>query len=105
MDNEIFDSSVPHEEPSGGPNGDYMKRSDVERLMEDNIRTAVEVTTSRIVTGIVEETIEDAFTVGHDEQNEGIKKPVRNTMEISVIEIIDQGGLDTIPFWCTVWIN
>lgn len=47
IDEEILDSSVPHEKPSGGPIRNYLKHSEVEELMEENIKTAVEVTTKR----------------------------------------------------------
>lgn len=50
------------------PFQNYMTRSGVERLMEDNTQTSVEVSMRRTVTRIVEKGIEDALTVGFDEQ-------------------------------------
>lgn len=50
----------------------------------------------RIVTRIVEETIEEAFTVVFDEQKRGIKTQIRDIVEGSLIIIVDQGRLDTI---------
>lgn len=56
---EISDSYVSHDEPGCGPAWDYITRSEVEKLMEDNIKDAVKFDTRLLVTGIVEETIED----------------------------------------------
>lgn len=36
IDHVILESNVTREKPSGGPVGDYVKRSEVEKLMEDN---------------------------------------------------------------------
>lgn len=73
-----------------------MTRSEVEKLMENNIKIAVEVGTRRVVTGILEETIEDAFTVNYDEQKERVKKPIRTMVEGALIDIVGPGRLDTI---------
>lgn len=66
--NEIRHRYIPREEPSGGPVWDNMTSAEVEKLVEENIKTAVEVTTGSIVTGIVEGMIEDALTADFDEQ-------------------------------------
>lgn len=85
VDSEILDSYGRHEEPSGGPVGDYMPRSELKKLIEENIKNAVEV---------AEKMIEDAFTVGLEEQNEGIKTTFRNIVEGASIEIVEQGRLE-----------
>lgn len=56
IDNGIMETSVPHEEPSDSLQEYYIKRSEVEKVMNDKIKTAVDVTTRRIFTGIVQET-------------------------------------------------
>lgn len=38
------------EEASGGPTADYITFSELEKLMEDNIKAAVEIATKRVVT-------------------------------------------------------
>lgn len=53
-------------------------RSELEKLAEDNIKTAVEITLRRIITRTVEEAIETEFTVGLDEPREGIEITIRN---------------------------
>lgn len=53
----MLDNYVPREEPSGGLTEDYVTRSEVELLMEDIIKTAVEVTKRRVVTVVLEESI------------------------------------------------
>lgn len=63
IDNEILDSYFPRKEPSGGPLEDHLSRSEVGMLMEVNIKTMVEVITSRVIMGIVGGTIEDVFIV------------------------------------------
>lgn len=64
--------------------------------MEDKIYTAVEVGARRVVTEIGEETIEEAFTVGFDEEIEGVKTPMRSMVKGSLIDFIQQFHLDTI---------
>lgn len=44
-DNEIWVSCAPREEPSGRPIKDQVARSKAKQLMEDKIKTAVEVPT------------------------------------------------------------
>lgn len=44
----------------------YITQSKMEKLMKDNIETVVDVLTRRIVQGIVEEPIEDVFSVVYD---------------------------------------
>lgn len=61
IDNEIIDPFVPPETPTFRPHKDYTILSEVEKFTHHKIKTAVEVTTDRIVTGIVEKTIENAF--------------------------------------------
>lgn len=46
--------------------------------------------------GIVGETIEDDFTVGYVEQNEGVKTTIRNMVEEALIKNVKQGRLDTV---------
>lgn len=62
--------------------------------MEDNLETTADVAPRYIVSGIVEEIIEDVYTVGYYEQREGIKTPSRSTGEGALIDIIEQGRLD-----------
>lgn len=62
IDNEILNNYFLHKDPSGGPNSDYIKCSEVKKLIKDNINTAVEVATKRVVTGIVEEKVGDTST-------------------------------------------
>lgn len=68
FDNKTSDNYALHEKPSISPINDYMTRSQVEKLKEDHINFAVEVSSRRLVTRVVEWTIEDAFTVSFDEQ-------------------------------------
>lgn len=70
IDIEIVDSCVPQVGPCGRPSGEYMTRPEVGKLMEDNIKTGVGVATKSVITGVVEETREEEFFVGHDEQKE-----------------------------------
>lgn len=63
-----MENHVLHKEPTGGAAWDNMIRLEVEDLLEDNIKTSVEVDTRRIVTGIGNETIKDAFRIGYDKQ-------------------------------------
>lgn len=86
-----------HEEPSGGPTGDYNKPSEVVKLMEDNIKAGFEVGTRCAAMRIVEETIEHIFAMANKKLNEGIKTTVRNILEGALIDIVQQGGPDTIP--------
>lgn len=67
IENEKFDSYVPREEPSGCPIQDYITSSKGERLMEDSMKTTAKVATRRVVTGIVEEPVEDIFKIGLDD--------------------------------------
>lgn len=64
--------------------------------MEDNIKFAGEVTTRRLVTEILEKSIEDQFTVGYDEQEAGIMTPMRNMVERALIGKVEQCCQDTI---------
>lgn len=75
---------------------DYVTRSEVEKLTKYNIKAAVEASTRRTVTGVVEEMIEDNFTGGYDEQKQGKKKLIINTVEGALIDIVQQGHSDTI---------
>lgn len=96
VENEIMDTFVHHEEPGASPHEDYMKLSEVERLTDDNIKTAVEVATRHVVTRIVEKTIEEAFSARYDLQQEVMKTPIQNMVESTVINIVEQRRLDTI---------
>lgn len=46
-----------------------MAHSEVERLMDDSVKTAVEVVARRFVTSVVEDTIKDAYSAGHGTMN------------------------------------
>lgn len=72
----MLDRYVQHEEPRGSPIEEYMKRSEVKKLMKDNIKTCDEVPTKCFVTGIVERAIEDPFIVGYNKQKEEIETPI-----------------------------
>lgn len=74
---------------------DYETRSDVEKLVEGTIETAVEIATRRVVTEIEEATIDHVLTEGFDEIMEGMKTPVRIMMQGESIEIF-YGDLATI---------
>lgn len=63
----ILDSYVPHEEPCDGPVVDYVSRSEVEKLVEESIKTAVEVALRRAVMGMMEAKIDHVFMVGYEE--------------------------------------
>lgn len=64
--------------------------------MEKHIHCLVEDTTRRLITEIVKEVNEDAFTVGFDAQRERIKTTMKNRIEEALNEIAEQGLLDTI---------
>lgn len=63
--------------------------------MEDNIKTAAEVARRHTVTAIMDETIENVFTVGY-EQKEGIKTLIKNMVERALIDIVEQVGQNTV---------
>lgn len=63
--------------------------------MEDDRKTIVETVARCIATGIVLGAIEDAFTVGYDEEEEGIMTPFRNMVEGASIDIVEQGRPNT----------
>lgn len=77
-------------------NWDYVTCSEVSKLIEDKIKTAVEVATRCTVTGIVEKTTEDIFKVGHNERMKWMKTPIRNMLEETLIDIVKQGDLEII---------
>lgn len=64
--------------------------------MEDKIKAAVKVAMRHAVIEIVEETIEDAFAVGFDDEKEGIKTSIRIMLDGALIDIIGQCHLDNI---------
>lgn len=64
--------------------------------MGDFTKRSVEVVTRRIVTGIVEEVIEDAFAGGYDEQNEERKQSIRNMVEEALADIFEKRHSGTI---------
>lgn len=70
IDCEILDSYILREEQRGGTVVDSITGSKVERLMEDNIKTAVEVKSTCVIIGIMEVTIDNKFMVGCDEYKE-----------------------------------
>lgn len=61
IDNELMNNFVSQEEPRGGPARDYMTWSKTEMVMEHNIEPVVEVSTTYIVTEIVERTMDNEF--------------------------------------------
>lgn len=68
-ESELIDGETGHiyglrKEPSGGPARNHMIRSDVEKLMDDTVKTAVEVATRHVIRKIVEETIKDVLKAG-----------------------------------------
>lgn len=91
----MLDSYVPRKDPSGRPIEDYVKPSDVEILMESSMKTAVEVTTRLVVTGIGEGTIKGLFTVVYDKPKEEIETSIRYMVERAVIVIVEEIPLDT----------
>lgn len=99
IDKVIMDNYILHkkpEKPSGGPTVDYIKRSEVENLMEYKIKAAIEITTWRVDNWNWEDTIEEAFATEYDEQKERVKAPIRNIVEGASISIVEQGFQDTI---------
>lgn len=57
LQNRALNSYAPHEKPSSGPTGNYMTRSDVENVLEDNIKDGVGPPTSHVIKEIVEGTM------------------------------------------------
>lgn len=96
INNEILDSYVPLEKTSDGPTGDYIKSSEIEMLMDDPIKTIVEDSTWGIVTGIIEETIANVFTIGCDEWKERNETPIKNMVGRAFIDVLEQGRLEPI---------
>lgn len=73
IEDETFHCYVPLKKPSSGPAEYYETCSKGEKLMKYHIKTSVDFSTNLIVTEIVEETIEDRFTLGYDKRrNENI---------------------------------
>lgn len=75
---------------------DYVTSSEVKKLIEDNIKTAVELATRHEVMEIEEETIGNEFMVGYVKYNEGTKPRIRNKVEGAMLDIIKKDGWDTI---------
>lgn len=67
---EIMDNYLPTGELSGAPTGDYMTRLEKEKILNNDIKAAIEVSWKPITTKILGETREDAFAEGCDEQKE-----------------------------------
>lgn len=67
-----------HQELRSGPSRDYLKTSDVERVMEHNIKATVEVSLRRFINEILLETIEFAFAVDCGEEKEAFVTSIRN---------------------------
>lgn len=103
--NEILDCYLPCKEPSGNPVEDKVTHSELQNLMKDNIKAAVEFVTRCVVTGIVEDTIEDVFRVRSGDQKEGIKTPVRNMLEGASIDVVKHGIVDIILVWNVDWMT
>lgn len=70
---------------------------------DKKIKTAVEVATRSPAVGTAEETIEDQFTVGFDEHNEEIEKPIRKVVEETSYKTVKQRRVDII--WRPTWTN
>lgn len=77
----------------------YVTRSGVEKLIGDNIKAAVEITTRCAFTILLEITIEGVFT-GYGEQIEEIKTPTRYMVKGALNDIVGKGRKDT--FLCNV---
>lgn len=84
-------------EPCGTQAGDYKTRSRAQIIMDAIIKAAINVAARRIVTEIVEKTIEPVFTGGNNEQKEEITRAIRNIVQGSLIYIVQQCRLNTIP--------
>lgn len=54
IDNETLENYVPREEPSSGPIGDYISRSEKEKLREHSIRASVKVSMRHVVSQLIE---------------------------------------------------
>lgn len=74
--------------------------------MGDKINTTVKAATRPVVTGVVEETVEDVLAVVLVEQNDGIKTWIGNMVENALIDIVKQGRLGNVlvPMWIG-WLN
>lgn len=79
-------AAFPGDEPSGSSIGGYVPRSEMEKIMGVNSSSSVLVTTRRIFTGLVEETIEDVFTVVHKDHKKVIKTQTRDMGERTLID-------------------
>lgn len=103
IDKELFDRFFSCQKQSGSPVEDYISRSEIERVMDDTIKTVIKLSTRCSVTGIVKETIEDEFRVGYNEQMEWNWTAIRNMLENALIGPVEQDHLDDISV-CT-WIS
>lgn len=96
IENEVMEIFVPHEEPIFSLHDDYVTRFEVEKLMNNYMKTAVEAATTGLLTGIVNEKIERAFARGYNIQKEGMKTPIRNMVKGVLIDVIEQRRLETL---------
>lgn len=72
---EILDSFVTLGDLRDGPVRNYVTSPEVEKIMENNIKTAIEVASRRVVKEFDEGHFEIAFTVGHNEQRKELRQP------------------------------
>lgn len=73
-----------------------MTSSEEEKLMEGNVKAAIDVGTKHDNTRIAEGTIEDALKVLYDEQEGGINTIIRNMVEGILIDIFEQARIGII---------
>lgn len=80
-----MDTYVPREEPSSGPTAAYNTCSKGELLNQDKVNTKVKLPTTYVYFQFWEETIEQKFAVGLNEQKKRINSLIRNMMEEALI--------------------
>lgn len=95
-ENKISYSYILGEESVDGAIVDYVPLSEVERLMEDKIKTVVEIATRVVLSGVGKEMTGDEFRLDIDVRKEGIEKPIISTVEGKLIDIVKKGQSNTI---------
>lgn len=99
-DNGILGGYFLLKEASDGSPGDDMTRSDVEKIMEDNIRAAVKIAIRVVVKRIIKLMIENAFMVGFDEHEKGVKTQIRNMVQGALIDIFKHSHDHSVEQCC-----
>lgn len=63
--------------------------------MGDNIYNTVIVSTTCVVTGIMEETIEDKIKIRYNEGKEEMKTAIKNKLEGGLTDVVEHCSLET----------